>query len=75
MAQDEEYRNKLLPENIKRITLEASNTYVLGSLATSIDYAIGLNDFGLSGTSEEVIKEMQFDLDSLLLKVQKLVRK
>ncbi len=75
LAQDEEYRNKLLPENIKRITLEASNTYVLGSLATSIDYAIGLNDFGLSGTSEEVIKEMQFDLDSLLLKVQKLVRK
>lgn len=75
LAQDEEYRNKLLPENIKRITLEASNTYVLGSLATSIDYAIGLNDFGLSGTSEEVIKEMQFDLDSLLLKVQNLVRK
>ncbi len=75
LAQDEEYRNKLLPENIKRITLEASNSYVLGSLATNIDYAIGLNDFGLSGTSEEVIKEMQFDLDSLLLKVQKLVRK
>ena len=75
LAQDEEYRNKLLPENIKRITLEASNSYVLGSLATNIDYAIGLNDFGLSGTSEEVLKEMQFDLDSLLLKVQKLVRK
>lgn len=75
LAQDEEYRNKLLPENIKRITLEASNSYVLRSLATSIDYAIGLNDFGLSGTSEEVTKEMQFDLDSLLLKVQNLVRK
>ena len=75
LAQDEEYRNKLLPENIKRITLEASNSYVLGSLATNIDYAIGLNDFGLSGTSEEVLKEMQFDLDSLLLKVQNLVRK
>ena len=75
LNQDEAYRNKLLPENIKRITLEASNSYVLGSLATNIDYAIGLNDFGLSGTSEEVLKEMQFDLDSLLLKVQNLVRK
>lgn len=75
LNQDEAYRNKLLPENIKRITLEASNSYVLGSLATNIDYAIGLNDFGLSGTSEEVLKEMQFDLDSLLLKVQSLVRK
>ncbi len=75
LSQSEEYRNKLLPDDIKRITLESSNPYVLGSLATSIDYAIGLNDFGFSGTSEEVVKEMEFDLDSLLLKVQSLVRK
>lgn len=75
LSQSEEYRNKLLPDDIKRITLESSNPYVLGSLATSIDYAIGLNDFGFSGTSEEVAKEMEFDLDSLLLKVQSLVRK
>lgn len=75
LSQSEEYRNKLLPDDIKRITLESSNPYVLGSLATNIDYAIGLNDFGFSGTSEEVVKEMEFDLDSLLLKVQSLVRK
>lgn len=75
LSQSEEYRNKLLPDDIKRITLESSNPYVLGSLATNIDYAIGLNDFGFSGTSEEVAKEMEFDLDSLLLKVQSLVRK
>jgi len=75
LSQGEEYKNKLLPDDIKRITLESSNPYVLGSLATNIDYAIGLNDFGFSGTSEEVAKEMEFDLDSLLLKVQSLVRK
>lgn len=75
LNQDEEYKNKLLPDEVKRITLEASNPYVLGSLATSNDYAIGLNDFGFSGTSDEVAKEMEFDLDNLLLKVQSLVRK
>lgn len=75
LNQDEEYKNKLLPNEVKRITLEASNPYVLGSLATSNDYAIGLNDFGFSGTSDEVAKEMEFDLDNLLLKVQSLVRK
>ena len=71
----EEYKNKLLPENIKRIVIEAGNSYVLGSLATNIDYVIGLNDFGFSGTSIEVAKEMEFDIDNLFLKVQNLVKK
>lgn len=75
LSQDEDYRNKLLPENVKKITLESSNPYILGSLATNIDYAIGLNDFGFSGTSDEVAKEMEFDLDNLLLKVQNLVKR
>ena len=72
---DELYKNKLLPKNIKRIVIEAGNSYVLGSLATSIDYVIGLNDFGFSGTKEEIAREMEFDIDNLLLKVQNLVKK
>lgn len=72
---DELYKNKLLPKNVKRIVIEAGNSYVLGSLATSIDYVIGLNDFGFSGTKEEVAKSMEFDMDNLLLKVQNLVKK
>ena len=68
-------QNKLLPQNIKRIVIEAGNSYVLGSLATNIDYVIGLNDFGFSGTKEEVAKSMEFDIDNLLLKVQNLVKK
>lgn len=71
---DIEYKNKLLPDNIKKIVIEAGNSYVLGSLATSIDYVIGLNDFGFSGTSLEVAKAMEFDLDNLLLKVDKLLK-
>ena len=72
---DELYKNKLLPKNVKRIVIEAGNSYVLGSLATSIDYVIGLNDFGFSGTKEEIAREMEFDIDNLLLKVQNLVKK
>ena len=72
---DESYKNKLLPNNVKRIVIEAGNSYVLGSLATNIDYVIGLNDFGFSGTSLEVSKKMEFDIDNLLLKVERLIRK
>ena len=71
----EDYKNKLLSENITRIVIEAGSSNALGSLATNINYVIGLNDFGLSGTSDEVSKTMEFDLDNLLLKVQNLVKK
>ena len=70
---DINYRKKIIPEHVKRIVIEAGNSYVLGSLATSIDYVIGINDFGFSGTSSEVAKEMEFDIDSIMLKVQKLM--
>ena len=69
----EEYKKKVIPEHVKRIVLEAGNSYVLGSLATNINYVIGINDFGFSGTKDEVEKEMQFDIDSLMLKVEKMI--
>lgn len=72
---DESYKNKLLPENIKRIVIEAGCSHVLESLATNVDYVIGINDFGFSGTKEEVSKTMEFDIDSLMLKVENLLSK
>ena len=73
LATSDEYKKKVIPEHIKRIVIESGNSYILGSLATNINYVIGINDFGFSGTKDEVEKEMEFDLDSLILKVEKLI--
>ena len=73
LSSPEEYKKRVIPEHIKRIVLEAGNSYVLGSLATNINYVIGINDFGFSGTKDEVEKEMEFDIDNLVLKIEKLI--
>lgn len=73
LSTDNSYKTKLLPEDIKRITLEASNNYILSSLATDVKHSIGINDFGVSGTPEEVLQKMEFDIDSLLMKVERLI--
>ena len=70
-----EYRESLLPNDVKKITIEASDEISLACIATDFDHVIGLNDYGFSGTPAEVAKEMQFDIDSLILKVQKLINK
>jgi transketolase len=70
-----EYRSALLPDDVVRISIEASDEISLACIATDFDHVIGLNDYGFSGTPAEVAKEMQFDIDSLILKVQKLIKK
>ena len=71
----EEYKKSLLLDDTLKIVIEASDGLSLSFMATDINHVIGLNDFGVSGTPDEVLKEMQFDIDSLVLKVQKLINK
>lgn len=69
----QEYKKNILPENVKRIVIEASSYNSLYFLATDINHVIGLNDFGFSGTPLEVAKKMEFDIDNLTLRVEKLL--
>lgn len=75
LTMDENYKESILPNNARKIVIEAGNGYVLGSLATSMDFVISLNEYGASGTTIEVLKEMEFDIESLLIKVERLINK
>ena len=74
-ATSPEYKESILPSSAKKIVIEASDEISLACIATDFDHVIGLNDFGFSGTPAEVAKEMQFDIDNIILKVQKLINK
>lgn len=73
LEQNSDYKNKILPKNTKKIVLEDSSIISLGILATSPEYIIGIDDFGFSGTKEEVEKQMEFDINNLILKVENLI--
>jgi len=72
LTEDVNYKNEILPKNIKTIVIEPSSKLGWG-LFTEEKYILGLNDFGYSGHPEEVMKKMSYDYESLKIKVANLL--
>lgn len=74
LSEGKEYEKTLLPENAKKIVIEAGSTLYLNRFATSDDYIIGIDDFGYSGKPLEVAAKMGFDYENLKIKVENLLK-
>lgn len=61
-----EYQSQLIPKHIPSISIEASHPL---SYATITDYQLGINNFGSSGTYQEVLEEHNFDDSTLKNKI------
>ncbi len=70
LAQDEEYRNEVLPRGYKKVVLEFSNDPTWYRLLEKGDEFIGINKFGMSGTEEDLLKEFERDIKSLVIKIK-----
>lgn len=66
------YRDKILPPELNRVVIEAGVSGNWNKFVYSEKYLITLSRFGLSGTKEEVLKEMNFDFDTLKKRVNEL---
>lgn len=73
LSQPIDYQNQVIPPNVKVITVEASSTLPWYRFASK-NCAIGIDEFGVSGKKEEVLKKLHFDYDSLLNKIEYLIR-
>lgn len=71
LKQNPIYEEKLLPKEVKIITLEASSSMMWNRFATNKDCAIGIDEFGVSGKKDDVLKYMNFDYNSILYQVKK----
>lgn len=69
---DKNYQMGVLPKNVKTICLEAGSSLSWGLFVSDEKYILGINDFGYSGTPEEVLKKCGYDYESLKMKVAKL---
>lgn len=61
LEQSESYQDEILPKNTKIFTIEAGSSLGWERFATSNDYIFSVNNFGISGTREEVNKASGFD--------------
>ena len=74
LAQDKEYIDKILPVEVKKIVIEASSSYSWNSIVYNPKYLITIDEFGKSGSKEDVYKEFGFDIESLEEKVEELLK-
>ena len=72
--QPKEYLEEVLPVEVKKIVIEASSSYSWNKIVFNPKYLITLDEFGKSGSKDEVYKEYGFDLESLEKKVEELLK-
>ena len=70
LEQDQEYQNEVLPKGYKKVVLEFSNDPTWYRILESGDDFIGVNTYGKSGDEEDVLKELELDLPSLVIRIK-----
>lgn len=72
--QDQEYIDSILPVEIRKIVIEAASSMSWNSIVFNKKYLITLDEYGCSGSKEDVYKKYGFDIDSLEEKVENLLK-
>ena len=70
LKQDLEYQNEVLPKGYKKVVLEFSNDPTWYRLLEDGDDFIGVNTYGKSGDEEDLLKDMELDLSSLVIRIK-----
>ncbi len=73
LKEEKNYQEEIIPKNVKTIVIEPSSILGWGIFVTDKKYIIGLDDFSFSGQKDEVINKVNFDYESLKIKVAKLI--
>lgn len=74
MKQNEEYKEMVLPVEVRKIVVETSNSMSWNQLIFYDKYLITLNDFGASGKYKDVYEKYGFDAKSIEEKIENLLK-
>ena len=66
--QDREYQNEVLPKGYKKVVIEFSNDPTWYKILEGSDLFIGVERFGASASEEDILKELELDIQSLVIK-------
>lgn len=70
--QDKAYQESILPVHVKTVVITSSSGLSLKEYAKDEEYLLNISDYPSSGLPIEVLQQMNFDYDSLKLKVESL---
>lgn len=69
-----DYQESILPKGIKKIVIEASSSFSWYQFVYNEKYLFNVNDFGVSASTSDVLKYLEFDYESIKKKIYKLFR-
>ena len=70
LAQDSDYINEVLPKGYRKVVIEFSNDSKWYKLLDMEDDFISVNDFGKSGNEEDILKDFELDIPSLVMRIK-----
>ena len=70
LNQDKEYQNEVLPKGYKKIAIEFSNDPSWYRILEPGDEMIGISTFGRSANEEDLLKELELDIHSLVIQIK-----
>lgn len=75
LKQNPKYEEQLLPENVPTFVIEAGSSLIWNRFATKPEYIFGVNKFGMSGKTEDVVKYLKIDKQAILEKIANFLKK
>ena len=72
--QKSSYQEEIIPTNTKVFVIEASSSYSWYFLVNSKDYLFTVDEYGKSGTKEDLMKEYGFTSDKISFRIQNLLK-
>lgn len=72
--QKSSYQEEIIPANTKVFVIEASSSYSWYFLVNSKDYLFTVDEYGKSGTKEDLMKEYGFTSDKISSRIQNLLK-
>lgn len=75
LKQNPKYEEQLLPKNVPTFVIEAGNSLIWNRFASQPDFIFGVNKFGISGKTEDVIKYLKIDKQAILEKIANFLKK
>ncbi|MFD2923127.1 transketolase [Halobacillus naozhouensis] len=73
--QDQEYKNQVIPPEIKnRVAIEMASSFGWDRYTGEHGKVIGIDRFGASGNGEKIMKEYGFTVENVVKEVEELVR-
>lgn len=70
LEQKEEYRKMLLPIGVRTFVIEAGSSFGWHQFVYNQSYLMTLDQFGISGPKDEVLKYAKFDQDTIMERIK-----